>query len=88
MDATPLFLAAAEQHRRYRRDAGITDAVLKLPARPALHSHAEDLSRSIKSTAATALRLHRLARRRALYNDPAADINGLAQVVKAQLEVR
>jgi hypothetical protein len=85
MDVTPLFLTAAEVYRRHRLSSGSVDSFLKLPPRPALQIQVEALCRAVKSTAAAALRLHRLSRRRALYDDLASDVNSATQVIKAQL---
>lgn len=82
VDRTNEFVALAESCWREHPNV----APVRIRPRAAIALQASALAAQIKRTAALATRLHLLARRRALFDDPAAEINELVPRIKADLQ--
>ena len=77
IDRTAEFGGAAEVLRRLAADGGSITAAVKLPPRPPIHRASLDVAAAIRAAAARTNKLYRLAHRRGLFDDPAAEINDL-----------
>ena len=88
IDRTAEFGGAAEVLRRLAEGdphAARMAPTVRLPARPPIHRESLDLSVAVRAAAHRTGRLYRLAHRRGLFDDPAAEINGLTVAAKRDI---
>lgn len=90
-DRTSEFVSAVETIRRYDVAKGgnggaMPAAAVRLPPKAQLHAVSRELAREVKAAISMVATLYRLAHRKGLFDDPAAEINALTSSCKVELQ--
>lgn len=87
-DRTSEFVSAVETLRKLEgpdsSSSGTTS--VRLPPRPVLHLGTREVSKEVKAAITMVAKLYRLAHRKGLFDDPAAEINALTASCKVELQ--